>query len=176
MAGKVENETPMDALNERQRLFVEAYARHFNGTQAWLDAGYNVKSDMVAAINASNALKNPKIKAALRWLYREHTMETTEVLRRLDKMASVDPADFEEVASQPSVTHALHKARQLGISYCIREITRNKDGGIEIKFHDPKAALELIGKQQGLFRTKVDVTHRDVSDMTDDELEELARG
>lgn len=53
------------SINQRQRKFVEAYAKTGNAAQAYVDAGYAVKSVSAAAVNANRLLKNANIAAAL---------------------------------------------------------------------------------------------------------------
>src|SRR5215470_14782273 len=60
-----------DGLNPRQRAFVQHYIAGADGvrgnaTAAYRAAGYTPRTDTVAAITASQLLRNPKVAAAIR--------------------------------------------------------------------------------------------------------------
>ena len=53
------------ALTIRQRKYVEAIVRHGNGTQAVIDAGYNVRNRKVAKVISSENLQKQTIQQAI---------------------------------------------------------------------------------------------------------------
>jgi hypothetical protein len=58
-------DTDFSKLTDLQRRFAQEYAIDWNGTRAYKDAGYKVKTDAAAASGASRLLRNGKIKAYL---------------------------------------------------------------------------------------------------------------
>ena len=75
----------MRALSPQQEAFCQAYFDSSNGTKAYLSAGYKVKSDAVAAVNAANLLRTPKIASRLQELKDE-----TSRLRSLSRQEVID--------------------------------------------------------------------------------------
>ena len=62
-------------LNERQKAFCEEYLNDYNATAAYRRAGYNVSTEMSAAVSASQLLRQPKIKLYIRELRRERAKD-----------------------------------------------------------------------------------------------------
>ena len=50
-------------LTAKQRLFADEYIKSGNATQAYIKAGYQVKSDGVAAAASIRMLRNVKVKS-----------------------------------------------------------------------------------------------------------------
>ena len=50
-------------LTAKQRLFADEYIKSGNGTQSYIKAGYSVKSEKVAGVNATRMLGNARVKA-----------------------------------------------------------------------------------------------------------------
>lgn len=50
-------------LTQKQRLFADEYIKSGNATQAYIKAGYKVRSDKVAGVNATRMLGNARVKA-----------------------------------------------------------------------------------------------------------------
>ncbi len=59
MAGRPRELTP------KQRAFIREYLVDLNATAAYVRAGYKVRTDNVAAVEAHKLLRNPKIAAAV---------------------------------------------------------------------------------------------------------------
>lgn len=55
----------MANLTPKQQRFVEEYLIDLNATQAYIRAGYAVKSEDVAAATASKLLRNAKVQEAI---------------------------------------------------------------------------------------------------------------
>ena len=56
----------VDGLTIRQEAFCMAYAKSGNATEAYKQAGYKVKTDKAAGVNAARLLGNARIKARLK--------------------------------------------------------------------------------------------------------------
>ena len=50
-------------LTQKQKLFADEYIKSGNATQAYIKAGYSVKSDQAAATNGNILLRNHKVKS-----------------------------------------------------------------------------------------------------------------
>ncbi|PAE74486.1 terminase small subunit [Bacillus velezensis] len=51
----------MSKLTPKRKRFVDEYLIDLNATQAYIRAGYKVKSESVAAVESHKLLRNPKI-------------------------------------------------------------------------------------------------------------------
>lgn len=87
-------------LSPLREAFCLAYARCGNATQAYKQAGYNVKNDNSAAASAAALLRNPKIQARLQEIHAkiesEKIMGPKEMQERLTEIArqtARDPSD-----------------------------------------------------------------------------------
>ena len=50
-------------LTAKQRLFADEYIKSGNATQSYIKAGYSVKSEKVAGVNATRLLGNDRVKS-----------------------------------------------------------------------------------------------------------------
>lgn len=50
-------------LTHKQRLFADEYIKSGNATQSYIKAGYKVKSEKVAGVNANRMLGNARVKS-----------------------------------------------------------------------------------------------------------------
>lgn len=69
---------PYQGLPERQRRFVDEYLISLNGTDAYKKAGFSVKSDKVAGVNACKLLADPRIARAID-IRKKARQERTEI-------------------------------------------------------------------------------------------------
>lgn len=153
-------------LTAKQRAFVNAYISNgFNGGQAAIAAGYAPDSSYV---EASRLLRNANIRAEIDALFSEHSMSAEEVLARLTEQARGDLGDiWDESSGQVD----WKKARALGKTALIKRIkhktsrvTREDGTDVEtfedeVELHNPQVALQLLGKQHGLFVDKQEIKH-----------------
>lgn len=186
----------MAKLTNKQKAFVEEYMIDLNATQAAIRAGYSEKT---ANRIATENLSKPDIQEYLqkRMKEREIRTEITQdfVLRELFAIAQADGSDFakviEKTAMQPILDAEGNQIDEKEVKYkdveleltdnlpaakkkAISSIKQTKFG-IEVSSYDRVKALELIGKHLGMFIDKVESTNvnlnKDVSDMSDDELD-----
>lgn len=147
------------ALTDKQRRFVDEYMKDMNATAAYLRAGYNC-SEEAARRAASRLLTIVDVQ--------------DEIRTRTDKIAQ--EADI-------SVKWVLQNLKWVAERCMAPEPLVDKDGNIvEWRFDSSGAnkALELIGKHLGAFRDRVEhsgavTTHVDMSQLTVEELRQLAR-
>ena len=176
---KMNNE---NQLNSRQKDFCHKLIElDWNQTEAAIAAGYAKKS---AHVQASRMLKNDKVIAYLdecvdRSLGAMRSQIRHKVLSELIPIATADITDIVNVRteeyeedildSEGNVIDTVTKTRQyVDIADTknltpeqrrgIASIKQDAKGAIEIKFHDKKSALELLGRHGGLWTDKQEIT------------------
>lgn len=147
----------IDELSGKMRAFTLHYLSNgFNGTRAARAAKYR-GNDATLAVQASRLLKNVKVQAAIQEYMQQQAMAADEVLARLALMARGDLGDFAGLTEAELAQHP-----QSYLLHTIKRRTIPQKGGeaiteLEIKLHDPQAALVHIGKHLGLFKERVQV-------------------
>ena len=130
------------ALSVKQEKFCLEYAKSGNQRQAYLLAGYNVKSDEAADANASRLLRNDKVKARLAELAEEiknaSIADITEMQQTLTSI--IRKQMTEEVIVVESVGDYMTEARKMDKEPSIKDIIN---------------AITTLGKMQGAFVEKV---------------------
>lgn len=136
------------ALTSRQRKFVHEYAIDMNGKRAALRAGYAHLAPTVY----SQLLRNPKIKAALvqeRQRLADSSKLTQE--RVLAEYAKIGFSDIRDVASwdaDGNTTITPSEDIDGEAAGAIAEISGGR-GGLKLKLHDKRAALDAISRMLG---------------------------
>jgi phage terminase small subunit len=143
------------SLTRKQRAFVEAYLRCWNGTEAALEAGYSEKS---ARAIASENLTKPDILSVIEARLTEFHMSADEVLMRLTSIARGNLGDFLTIESYGAKVD-LTKAQEAAKLNLIKKLKVTKQG-VEIELHDPLRALELLGKHYQLFADRLEINWR----------------
>lgn len=175
-----------DELNNKQKAFVEAYLQTWNATRAAKMAGYSEKT---AYSIGHELLKKPEIASRVRERHAEYAMETAEILARVASHARGDIGDLVDPAT---MTLDLKRAMEEGNTHLIKKIKQTTIIGedkqteiFEFEMYDAQAALVQLGKQQGLFSTKLEHTGKDggaiqtdsrvtlLSEMSDEELDSI---
>lgn len=157
-------------LTPKQRAFIAAYVSNgFNATQAAITAGY---SEATAYSIGWENLRKPEIKSEIDSFLADYSMGPKEIIARLTAHARGDIGDlWNEDEGQIDWP----KARADGATVLIKSFTHKttritqKDGtDIEtfedkIELHNPQVALQLLGKQHGLFsdKLKIEITWQD---------------
>ena len=135
-------------LTPKQNAFCLAYAASGNATESYKQAGYTVKNDNVAAVEANRLLNNPKILERLREIPQLHKMKTeAEEKKKI--------ADVQEI--QEFLTAVMRQEKKE------EEIVESLVNGVEIKEKKPPIstaikAAETLAKLQGAFRTDINIT------------------
>ena len=193
-----------DQLNPKQKAFCHALiALDWNQTQAAIKAGYAKKS---AHVTASRLLKDAKVvkyldecvdkslgamKSQIRHkvlseLIPIATADVTDVINVITKTYEKDILDSEgkptgKTETKEFQTVEIADTKDLKQSKLISSIKQDSKGAIEIKFHDKKGALELLGKHGGLWTDKMEISGKletenkntnvniDSTDMSEDE-------
>lgn len=189
------------ALSKKQELFCKEYLIDLNATQAYKRAGYSVKSDNAAAVEASKLLRNPKVEARIKELMDKRSKRTEvtadKVLAELAAIAFAKGSDFAKVVDEPIVSHGKYvidpdtgKVKTFKTVEVIstdklpeeqkKAISGIKEGkyGIEVSTCDKVKALELLGRHLGMFKDKVEVSgniNNPYENLTTEELKKMIR-
>jgi len=144
---------PKDFDNPRHAEFVAAYFKNnMIGVHAYR-AVYGKDMDyMVAAVNASNLLKNPKVSAAIQKMVKERVMGADELLARVSEFASSEHGRY---IGEDGTVDIVGMVRD-GKAHLIKSIKETKYGTV-YEFHDPKAYQELQGKYLALWKEKIEI-------------------
>jgi phage terminase small subunit len=141
-------------LSDRQEKFVEEYAKSLIGSEAARKAGYSVKG---ANVTGSQLLTNPSIKERLRQKMEERiaaaNISQESILREIAKIAF---SDVKDISSWSDNRLEFMDSENIPneVSAGIQTITTKSSefgNDMSIKMHDKLKALEMLGKQAGLF-------------------------
>lgn len=150
-------------LTDKQKAFCDYYIETLNATESYKKAGYKVKNDNTAAVNANRLLRNAKIKAyidkRLKEIENDRIADAKEVMEYLTAVMRGEVE--EEVVVVESTGDYTSEARKIKKQVSVKE--RNK-------------AAELLGKRYALFTDKVNIDGSvavqiidDIEDDTDEE-------
>ena len=142
-----------DKLTGKQTAFVEHYLQTLNATEAARRAKYT-GSDGALRVTGHRQLTRANVRQMIAERLKENRITTDEIVARLRSIASLDIANLKEALAFTEPVDILRKAEELGLSHLIKNIKRTKDG-IEVQFHDPLRALDILARH--LLPTKVDV-------------------
>jgi phage terminase small subunit len=185
----VSEDTPQPTpskLTAKQRVFVDAYLDCLNATEAARRAGYKQPMQQ-----GWRLLRNVEIATIVEAGLAEKAMGRTEVLTRLAEMARSDMREFIAFHAETGETwidvspeKPLHLIKEI-------EITKTTKGGvgedevlldtkIKIKLYDAKSALDTLARHHRIVSgdqpgAVLSITPEQLAQMTDAELEELAR-
>jgi phage terminase small subunit len=165
-------------LSKKQELFCKEYLVDMNATQAYKRAGYSVKSDNAAAVEAFKLLRNPKIDIRIKELMDERSKRTEItadwVLNELYAIAKAKGTDYAQVVEEPMIVNGSYvmdpDTGQLKTWESVRITPTDKlpedkqkaiagikmgKNGIEVSTCDKVRALELLGKHLGMFTDNI---------------------
>ena len=167
---------PFDKLTDKQKVFVLAYCRCFNGAKAAREAGY---SEDIARQIAHENMTKPYISAAISEKMEEWGMSAGESIGRMTRFARATMESFLTDDGQLTLTSKeamadrglLKKVRQKRI---IRTTLANgtvetvEEIQTEFEMYDAMAAVDKMLQVHGRYKMKIDL-----SNMTDAQVEEL---
>lgn len=163
-------------FTDKQRAFIANYLRCFNATDAAKRAGYSART---ANEQGSRLLANASIRAEIDRILNERMMGAQEVLDRMSDIGRADVADLMAVSDR-GFSLDMSAAKALGLTKLIKRVKQkttiyHEKGGddreetiLEVELYDAQSALVTMGKQHGLFTTKVEL--RDLTAKNDSEL------
>lgn len=161
----------MKKLSPRQHVFVHEYLVDFNATQAAKRSGYSKRT---AYSQGQRLLKNVEIKKAvdvgMERRENKAIMTREEILQELSIIGRSDLKNYFEIAEGGEITAKPFSAMPAGTSRAlesieeIRTIRESSDGKeanivtdrIKLQTHSKEGALKLLGKNLGLFPTKIE--------------------
>lgn len=151
----------MSRLSDKQKRFVEEYLIDLNATQASIRAGY--KKSEYTDTNANKILENTSVKEAIEKAMAERSRRTgitqDRVLMELAKLAFVNAGDIID-ANDASIKEGASRD-DLACIQSVKVKIMDSDKGTmterEVKLHDKKSSLELLGKHLGLFNDNLNV-------------------
>lgn len=121
-------------LTQKQRRFIDEYIISGNATQAAIKAGYSKKT---AAVTATENLRKPNVKA--------------EIERRNAEIQSEKTADMTEVMEYLTSVMRGEQTESVATS-------KGVFSGVEVSAKDRIKAAELIGKRNGAWTDKKEMT------------------
>lgn len=139
-------------LSKKQRAFVEHYLECWDSRVAALRAGY---SSTTVAYKANNLMQDERIKAAISERLDQLVMSADEVLKRLGEHARGNLGDFVDPFTGQI---DLVRAQQKGVLHLVKSYSNSYGPGsqsVRIELYSAQSALQLIGKNHGLFADKV---------------------
>jgi len=161
-------------------LFQKEYLVDLNGTQAAIRAGYSPKRADKTAIRL---LKRPEVRKAVNKEIAKRSkrieINADKVLQELARLAFADVAGIISIKKGRVKVTDSDKLTDAQRS-CIASVSSTANG-LQIKLHDKKGSLELLGKHLGLFPTRMEhsgpnggpIESRDVTNLSDEELERI---
>ncbi len=148
-------------LNNKQARFVEELTIDWNQAQAAIRAGY---SPATARTIASELMQMPHIKAEVDRVRAELSRRTGVTAERLiDELAKIAFVNATDVLDMDDATVQGGANREDTAAIASVKVKRipTQDGAIEereVKLHDKIRAIELLGKNLGLFKDAVNLS------------------
>lgn len=192
------------ALTPKQKIFADEYLIDLNATRAYKVAYPSCKKDEAAAVNGSKLLRNTKVAEYIqeRMKEREKRTEITQdmVLQELAKIAFSNGTNYAQVVEEPIIRNNAYvvdpDTGQVKTFQRVRiiptaELSEDKRAaiagiketkyGIDVQTYDKVRALELLGRHQGMFKDKVELsgqvkTNNPYEGLTTEELKKLIHG
>jgi hypothetical protein len=151
------------------RFCAEYLVNGLNATKAYLSIYFdnNMEKYGIAAVKATNLLKNGNIKAVVNkvnneWLKDKREEFERRIINRLEKKAFYDPADFITKTGLPAFDDL--KDLPSDLRHCITGVTtkfigRSSKPSLEVSLTDQYKALEMLAKYITLFKEDITVQH-----------------
>lgn len=148
------------ALAAKRKLFADEYLADpkLNATEAYKRAGYKAKNDNVAAVEASNLLKDPKVAAYIqeRMDARQKRTEITQdrVLREIAAGAFFDPGVIgaHKITCPGDIQNLPEEVRRAIVGW-----SWDKFGNFVIKLASKGQALDQLARHLSLYNDKLDI-------------------
>ncbi len=151
------------ALTGKRQRFAQEYIIDFNGTQAYIRAGFTVSSPEVAAVEAHRLLRNPNVQREIEKLQEElrdrSELSADMIIQELRSLGFWNIQDFINTANEiKDLTKLSRKTTKpvIGIKSQVKTY-KQEDGTVvkevtaELKMHDKRGALVDLGKHLGIF-------------------------
>ena len=139
--------------NTKHELFALALAKGDTATRAYAAAGFKGHRS-----NASRMIANDIIKARVREL--QQAVAEKHIVTQVEALTELKKIGFSRI--NKAVRWGGRKVQLVNSDEldddtvaAVSEVSKTAEGALKIKFHDKKAALELIGKIQGWYDEEV---------------------
>lgn len=148
-------------MTHKQQMFVKEYLIDLNATQAAIRAGYSKKTadrigpELLGKTCVAKAIQEAMDKRAAR-------VEITadRVLQEIAKLAFANLQDFYNENGSLKDIHSL--PRDIAVALSSTKVNLTEACAVqEIKLHDKKGSLELLGRHLKLFTDKTEITGKD---------------
>lgn len=165
-------------LTQKQKIFVDEYLIDLNATRAYKVAYPNIKKDETAAAAGARLLRNVKVADYVKQRMDERAKRTEitqdKVLKELAKIGFADIGNYLEYRPEKTIVDYDEDGKPI-IGYqtiievleskgvdtsAIQEVSITDKGTFKFKLYDKQRALELIGKNIGMFTDKVEHSGR----------------
>jgi len=152
------------SLPPQHKKFVLAYLKHFNATQAYIDAGYDVSTRESAMAHGSRLVGKGKVRAAIADLIDSFGATPSRITEWLLEIAAgCDMADFEGVLEGERLEDARAKGLNTRSVKKIRRVRRMDGKGEDafpvedttIELYDRLEAIEKLGRIRAMFTDKL---------------------
>jgi phage terminase small subunit len=158
MGAMGKEEDKINNLSDKQARFAAEYLIDLNATQAAVRAGYSEKT---AESQGCRMLKNVKVAAVIQenMNKRAARIEITadKVLQEIAKLSFANLQDFYNENGSLKEIHSL--PRDVAAALSSTKINLTEACAVqEIKLHDKKGSLELLGRHLKLFTDKTELT------------------
>lgn len=151
----------MARLTAKQQRFVEEYLIDLNATQAAIRAGYS--PDTAGSIGGEN-LQKPEIRAHIDRAMAERSKRTgvnaDRIIMELAKIAFVNAGNVINTKDATIMKDATDEDRAAIMSVKVKTSSTENGESVEreIKMADKIKALELLGKHNGMFKDRVELS------------------
>ena len=131
------------ALSVKQEKFCLEYAKLGNARQAYINAGYESKSEEAIDANASRLISNDKVQERLK-----------ELAQETKNSAIADIQEMQEV-----LTNIIRQQldEEVIVNEMLKGVTTTKKLTKKPAIKDVISAIEKLGKMQGAFSDKVEL-------------------
>lgn len=134
-------------LTPKQKRFCEEYLIDFNATAAYRRAGYAVKSDAVASVNAARLLVNAKVQAYISELQKGRSLRTQitadRVLEEMARIAFANTTDVIEFDNARGVVFRASRDLSDDTKAAIAEVSSEKETRTSGKEDDQETATTV---------------------------------
>ena len=146
------------SMNDRQKKFCHEYIYEWHQTRSYKVAYPDVKNDNVAAVNAHNLLRNPKISEYIELIQLD--IAKLAGISRLKVVNELKAMSFSNIASTRTTWMKLKDFEELNedelkaikdVQFIAKEIgmTKRKEVHVKITLHDKQKSIEILNKMLG---------------------------
>lgn len=146
----------MIKLTPKQQAFADYYIELASATDAYLKAGYKVKSKNVAKVNASRLLTNANVKKYIEERMKQiedaSIAKQTEILQTLTSILRRETNDYEVAIVKKAETIEVQGSKSTYEKVVYSEYAETVP--VKTKIKDINKAAELLGKHYAMWTDK----------------------